>query len=351
MSISRRKFLGLVSAAGLGTALGKPAHAATNKHFEGYPESLGVLYDGTLCIGCRNCEAGCNDVNDLPPPVRQFSDLSILDNRRRTDADAYTVINRYNDLKNVKGPFYRRIGCNHCLEPACASSCFVRAYTKTKTGAVIYDASVCVGCRYCMIACPFDIPAFEYNKALSPRIMKCTMCHPRTIEGKLPGCVEACPMEALTFGKRKDLIKIARERIRKYPYRYVDHIYGEHEMGGTSWLYLSHVPFKDIGMREDLGVTPAPHLTAGALGTIPMVIGLWPVLLTGIYAISKRKEKIARHEQEQAVTAALAQAGEQAEAKLSEALEKAEVKNKTVIEAAVRKALEQAADTQTEEGY
>ena len=220
---------------------------------------------------------------------------------------------------------------------------------KTKTGAVVYDASVCVGCRYCMIACPFEIPTYEYDKALSPRIMKCTMCHPRVVKGKLPGCVEACPNEALTFGKRNDLINIARERIRRYPDRYVNHIYGEHEMGGTSWLNISGVPFKHLGMREDLGVTPAPELTAGALGAVPIVVGLWPVLLTGIYAISKRKERIARAEQEQAVAAALTQAREKGEAKLSEALEKAEVKNRTAIEAAVKKALEKVAETQTKE--
>ncbi len=275
--------------------------------------------------------------------------VSVLDKKRRTDPKAYTVVNRYDNVNNARGPLYRKIQCNHCLEPACASVCFVRAFTKTKTGAVVYDASVCVGCRYCMIACPFEIPTYEYDKALSPRIMKCTMCHPRVVEGKLPGCVEACPNEALTFGKRNDLINIARERIRRYPDRYVNHIYGEHEMGGTSWLNISGVPFKQLGMREDLGVTPAPELTAGALGAVPIVVGLWPVLLTGIYAISKRKERIARAEQEQAVTVALTQAREKTETKLSEALEKAEVKNRTAIEAAVKKALEKVAETQTKE--
>ena len=94
-----------------------------------------------------------------------------------------------------------------------------------------------------MIACPFEIPTYEYDEAFTPRVMKCTMCFERVKEKKLPGCVESCPNEALTFGKRKDLIKIARERIKKYPGRYQDHIYGEAEMGGTSWLYLSGVPF------------------------------------------------------------------------------------------------------------
>jgi len=125
------------------------------------------------------------------------------------------------------------------------------------------------------------------------------------IEGQLPGCVEACPMEALSFGKREDMIKIARERFRKYPDRYVNHIYGEHEMGGTSWLYVSGAPFKELGMREDLGTTPAPELTAGALSSVPIIVGLWPVLLAGIYAVSKRKEKIAQTEQEQAAASAL----------------------------------------------
>ena len=103
-------------------------------------------------------------------------------------------------------------------------------------------------------------------------------------------------MEALTFGTRDDLLMAARARIRKYPEKYVDHIYGEHEMGGTSWLYISSVPFTDVGMREDLGVTSAPKLTSGALSAVPIIAGLWPVLLMGIYAVSKRKEIIFNNE-------------------------------------------------------
>jgi hypothetical protein len=175
------------------------------------------------------------------------------------------------------------------------------------------------------------------------------MCHPRVIEGKLPGCVETCPNEALAFGKRRDMIKIARERIRKYPGRYVDHIYGEHEMGGTNWLYLSGVPFKELGMREDLGISPAPELTAGALGSVPMIVGLWPVLLTGIYAITKRKEKISKEEQEQAVFLALEKATAEAESKLSQALAKAQKEKEAAIQKEVKKALEEAQKTKEEE--
>lgn len=341
--------MGWLGAAGAGMAFGGSTHAA-KKHFKGYPDSFGVLYDNRLCIGCRNCEEGCNIVNNLPPPDRAFDDLSVLDLKRRTDPKAFTVINRYDHLENISGPLYRRIGCNHCLEPACASSCFVKAYTKTRAGAVTYDASVCVGCRYCMIACPFDIPTFEYDEVLRPRIRKCTMCYPRLVQGKLPGCVVACPTEALTFGKRDDLITLARKRIEKSPDQYVNHIYGEHEMGGTSWLYLSGAPFKALGMREDLGITPAPELTKGALGAVPMVVGLWPVLLAGVYAISKRKEKVTREEREEAVAAALDQAKSEAESKLSEAIEKAEKEKMEAIEKEVKKALEEAGKGETEEG-
>ena len=350
MGISRRKFLGWMGAAGMGVTFGtKTAHGAGNKHFEGYPDSLGVLFDSTLCIGCRTCEAACNKVNQLPEPTKPFDDLSVLDETRRTDPTAYTVVNRYDGASKGKGPIFRKIQCNHCLEPACASACFVRAFEKTPEGAVTYDASVCVGCRYCMIACPFYIPTYEYDEPLTPRVMKCTMCHPRVVEGKLPGCVEACPNEALTFGKREDLLRLGRERIRRLPGRYVDHIYGEHEMGGTNWLYLSGVPFKELGMREDLGVTPAPSLTSGALASVPIIAGLWPVLLAGVYAVSKRKDKIAAQEKRQAVEGALAQAAADAEAKLSQALEKAEIANKRRIEVEVKKAVEQATAKKTEE--
>lgn len=349
MGISRRQFLGWMGATGMGIAAGKSSYAAGNKHFTGYPESFGVLFDSTLCIGCRSCEAACNKVNQLPDPDKPFDDLSVLNKTRRTDAKAYTVVNRYDDIAGNKGPVFRKIQCNHCLEPACASACFVRAFKKTPQGAVTYDASVCVGCRYCMIACPFYVPAYEYDEPLTPRVMKCTMCHPRILEGKLPGCVEACPKEALSFGKREDLIQLGRQRIRRLPDRYVDHIYGEHEMGGTSWLYLSGVPFEKLGMREDLGVTAAPNLTSGALASVPIIAGLWPVLLTGIYAVSKRKDKIAAEEKRLAVGNALSKASADAEAEIAKALKQAEIANKRKIEVEVKRAVEQATAKKTEE--
>ncbi len=350
--MQRRTFLGLLGAGGLSAVLGKTtAHAAGVKHFEGRPGSFGVLFDATRCIGCRRCEAGCNQVNNLPPPPEPFDDLRVLDKKRRTDAKTYTVVNRYDNIPGAMGPVFRKNQCQHCLEPACASACFVNAFTKTPQGGVIWDGSVCVGCRYCMVACPFDIPAFEYDQVLTPRIMKCTMCYPQISAGQLmvPGCAGACPVEALVYGKRTDLINVARSRIQSFPGRYLNHIYGEREMGGTSWLYLSGVPFKTIGMREDLGITPAPELTSGALAAVPLVASLWPVLLVGIYAVNKRKEQVADDERQEAVARALARAQEKAQGALEQALAKADKDKKAAIEREVKKALEEAAHAPAEE--
>ncbi|MBW1898307.1 MAG: 4Fe-4S dicluster domain-containing protein [Deltaproteobacteria bacterium] len=336
MSISRRKFLGWLGAAGVTTTVGKKVYAASNKHFAGHPETGGVLHDITRCVGCRSCEDACNKVNSLPEPDNAFSDRSILNKKRRTTVTDYTVVNRY---ESSKGPLFRKIQCNHCLEPACASVCFVSAFKKEPSGAVVYDADVCVGCRYCMIGCPFDIPAYQYDDPYTPEVVKCTMCAPLLAQGKLPGCVEVCPKEALIFGKRKDLIRIARDRIRKYPDRYVDHIYGENEMGGTSWIYLSPVPFSELGMREDLGNTPAPKLTSGALSVVPMIVGLWPIFLGGMYGMTKRREKIAAEAQRDSDEAL--KATEEAYAKTQKATDAAQKKLSKELEK-VKKELEKA---------
>lgn len=347
MSISRRKFLGFLGAAGASAALAKNAQAGA-RHFEGHPGAYGVLFDETRCIGCRRCEKACNTVNTIEngglleaKPAESFEDLTVLEEKRRTHADTYTVVNKYDVGR--KNPVFRKQQCNHCQEPACASACFVKAFKKTPEGAVVYDASLCVGCRYCMVACPFEVPAYQYDNALSPKVMKCTMCHPRIKEGKLPGCVEICPREALTFGTRDELIKIAQKRIFAAPERYVDHIYGQHEMGGTNWLYISDAPFDQIGLREDLGTTSAPEYTAGALAAVPLVVGIWPVLLGGIYATAKRREKINKDEREQAVAETIAAKEAEKAAEIAKVREAAQRDKEKSIENAVKSALAEAA--------
>ncbi len=336
----RRKFLSLMGLAGVaGTLSPAKAEAAAGHSFKGNPNAFAVLHDTTRCIGCRKCEAGCAKVNNLPAPKAPYDDLKVLDKKRRTDFTTFTVVNKY--TPEGRSPIFRKQQCNHCQEPACASACFVKALKKDPDGPVSYDASLCVGCRYCMIACPFYVPTYDYDNVLNPLVYKCTMCAPRIREGKLPGCVEACPKEALTFGTREELLEVARKRIASEPSLYVKHIYGEHEMGGTSWLYITGVPATELGMQE-LGDTSVPELTSGALGAVPMVAGIWPVLLTGAYAISRRKEKVAHEEQVEAVKQAVEKTESEAKSKLDTALAKAEKDKKAAVEREVKKAREEA---------
>ena len=224
MSISRRKFLGWMGAAGVAGAMGRSGPGRLQQRVRRLSGQHGRSARCHPCIGCRKCESACNTVNELPAPQKPFDDLTVLEQKRRTTAKTYTVVNQFSQARAGGAPVFVKKQCNHCLEPACASACFVKAFTKNPDGSVTYDASLCVGCRYCIIACPFEIPAYEYDEPWTPRVMKCTMCHPRISEGKLPGCVQACPTEALVFGRRTDLIRVARQRIDTYPDRYVDHI-------------------------------------------------------------------------------------------------------------------------------
>lgn len=311
--MNRRKFLALLGASGAAAAAcGTATEAEAAPHtFPYYEDSYGVLHDTTRCIGCRRCESACQQVNNLPMPEKPFTDLSVCDTRRRLSAYSWTVVNKY----EVNGqPFFRKLQCFHCNDPACASACFARCFSKSPDGAVVYDGSQCVGCRYCMVACPFYVPGFQYDLALDPLVQKCTFCEPRLKEHKLPGCVEACPMDALSFGRRSDLIKIARDRINSNPGRYVNYIYGEHDAGGTAWMVLAPAaganpgpeddpavngsPMQQLGLDTHLGTQPMGELTYGALGAVPMIVAFWPVLFGGAYAMTKRREAMHKAEME-----------------------------------------------------
>ena len=290
MKIDRRNFLKSLSAIGVSGIIGGSDKAFASEDFRGYPDRLGMLTDLTRCVGCRYCEMACKKAHNLPPHKKPLEDKSVFEEIRRPDDKFLTVVNRYTD--NGKEPVYRKVQCNHCDEPACASACLVNALIKTPEGPVIYNEDVCIGCRYCMVACPFYIPAYEFNDPLSPAIQKCDFCYDARIKnGGIPACAEICPVEAIEFGKRSQLIKLARERIRKNPERYIDHIYGELEVGGTSWMYISGVPFEKLGFDINLGNKPYPELTRGFLSAVPLVFVLWPALLMGIHSFSKNREK------------------------------------------------------------
>jgi formate dehydrogenase beta subunit len=262
-------------------------------------DPYGCLVDTSLCIGCRKCEEACNQVNHLPEPDRPFDDLTVLERKRRPDQRSFTVVNRFwtgrRDERNELLPSFVKVQCMHCQDPACVSACIVGALTKKENGAVHYEVSKCIGCRYCMIACPFQIPAYEYQDPLTPRVMKCTFCFDRiTKEGGVPGCAAICPVEAITFGKRSHLLALARHRIQTDPGRYRKKIYGEHEVGGTSWLYISREPFEKLGFL-DLPDHAMPHLAEtiqhGIFSYLWAPIALFAVLAGALRLLNPQQMK------------------------------------------------------------
>ncbi len=280
--MDRRQFLKLgMTAGGLTMVGGAPAIVNAS----GQVEFLSVLVDTTRCIGCRQCELACAQANGLPIP--NINDKSVFNSVRTTSTISLTVVNRF---ETQKGTINVKRQCMHCNQPGCVSACLVAAMKKRKQGPVTWDTN-CIGCRYCMISCPFDVPKFEYEKA-APKLKKCNFCFSRLKKGQLPACVQACPAEALLFGTRKKMLSMAKSQIGKYPGQYHHHVYGEREAGGTSWLYMSSVPFDQIGFKTTLSTTPYPEFTKGFLYLVPVVFVLWPSLLLGINRLTERTEKI-----------------------------------------------------------
>ncbi|MEA3287049.1 MAG: 4Fe-4S dicluster domain-containing protein [Candidatus Marinimicrobia bacterium] len=289
MSIDRREFLKTLGVAGAGltgvSALGKSKPEPDAEEF------YAILHDITLCEGCQECEFACATEYGLPTPSDDdYPDSSV---KRELLPERYTVINA---VETSVGEVYTKQQCMHCAQPACASACLTQAMKKQESGPVTWDAGKCMGCRYCMISCPFDIPKFEYDSN-NPKIGKCQMCFDKLKEGEAPACVEACPAEALIFGKRSDLLRIAHKRILDNPGTYTDHVYGEFEAGGTSWLNLSPVPFKELGFNTNVETKPYPELTKGFLYSVPSVFILWPALLMGLREATRTdSEEGADHE-------------------------------------------------------
>ncbi len=260
--MDRRRFL-----AGLGATTGTVAMGLDNAmawESKAPPDPYGCLVDVTRCIGCRKCELACNKVNNLPEPERPFTDLTVMDALRRPDSNSYTVVNRYYsgrmDEQRQLLPSYVKVQCMHCQDPACVSACITGALQKKENGTVRYDVTRCIGCRYCMVACPFEIPAYDWHDPLTPQVRKCTFCFERLKQGEKPGCASVCPTEAITFGRRETVLALAKERIASSPAHYVDHVYGEHEAGGTSWLYITGQPFEKLGF-VDVPNEPLPKRT------------------------------------------------------------------------------------------
>jgi formate dehydrogenase beta subunit len=254
MSLSRRSALKLMAAAAgttAASALGADeARAAT----EAPPDAVGMLYDSTKCIGCKACMVACNEANDLAPDTGLSNGLWQMP----LDLNEHTknIIKLYADPDTGENAFVKR-QCMHCLDPACATACMLGALQKREHGIVTYDPRLCVGCRYCEMACPFNVPKFEWAKVV-PKIVKCELCNHRIAEGRQPACCEVCPVGAVIYGKRDELLAEAHRRLERHPDVYVPKVYGEHDGGGTQVLYLAHVDFEKLGL-PDLGEQPVPH--------------------------------------------------------------------------------------------
>lgn len=263
------------------------------------PDRMGVLVDTTVCVGCRSCEWACKVAHGRPTrPLEDYEDRSVYQKSRRPDREAVTVVNEYRQEEGSVSPVYAKVQCMHCDHPSCVSACIVGALTKEENGSVVWDTNKCIGCRYCMVACPFQIPAFEFGEALRPDIVKCDFCYSRTREGGLPACVEVCPVEALTYGPRTELIKVARERIRRAREKYAHQLYGEYEAGGTSWIYMASRDFASLGF-PDVGTHPMPGASESIQHGIfayfvPPV--LMYALLGGVMWITRRRKETDQEE-------------------------------------------------------
>jgi formate dehydrogenase iron-sulfur subunit len=322
-SFPRRAFLRAAAVAGgAGVVATAPTSAAASELVpESDPQELarehaddpGLLIDITRCVGCGECARACKLDNDLE--WRQDQPATGVD---ATLASSNWSIVRAVGLETMQesrlGPRrrtarrYIKEQCMHCLEPACASACFVAALRKSEEGPVVYDGDRCVGCRYCLMACPFSVPTFEWDETFG-RVQKCDFCAERTAEGEPTACAGACERGALTFGKRGELLAEAWARIHSDA-GYVRHVYGEHEVGGTSVMYISDVPFGELGFPTGLPGDPLPTYTWEVSRVLPPFAAGFTVAIMALYA---RRRRLLREREE--AEAEAGGAGEEAAAR------------------------------------
>lgn len=314
MDIKRRDFFKVATAGGMMLASGARPVLAREPHAR-LKDAVGILYDATVCTGCKACVSACKQYNDMPPSFS--SDDKLWDNPLDTDPKTYNVIKLYKDgAATVKdrekdGYSFIKRHCMHCVDPACVSACPVSALRKNPvSGVVTYDKSACIGCRYCQVACPFEIPKFEFDKAF-PQIRKCQLCDHRLKKGEIPACCEFCPTGASIFGRVEDLLAEARKRLayqagqyQVYPVEQINGphpterlvtpyngaIYGEKEGGGTQVLILANVPFDKLGLPplEEIGVVSVAQKSETIQHTIYKGL-IAPIVFLGglVYVVHK----------------------------------------------------------------
>ncbi len=254
----------------------------------------GVLVDLTRCIGCRGCQVACKQWNERA--VKKTSMYGNFTNPPELNSECYTNI-RYVEQDSGGAPVwsFAKNQCLHCKNPACASVCPTAALKKTEAGPVIYNFERCIGCRYCMLACPFYVPKYEWEKAV-PHVRKCTFCSDRVANGLVPACIKVCPTQTMYYSDFDDVRAEAERRMAQNPGKYVNHIYGKDEAGGTSWIYISPVPFETIGFNMSIPAQVFPDLTWAYIKKIPAVIGV--VIAAGAvsWAITRRNKNMDKEE-------------------------------------------------------
>jgi Fe-S-cluster-containing dehydrogenase component len=288
MAISRRAALKTFVAAGAAAAC-VPEAADARVERKPSPEDLGLLVDAVRCVGCRACVTSCREANGKAADV-QLVDGAAYDAPVDLNARTLTVVKRWDDGHDAG---FVKAQCMHCAHPACASVCMLGALHKGAQGVVEYDAAKCVGCRYCQVACPFNVPKFEWASAV-PRIVKCELCRHRRAEGKGAACAEVCPRDAVTYGRRGELLAEARRRLEARPEAYQPRIYGETDGGGTNVLYLSPVAFETLGLPA-LGTEPAPALSETIQHGIYQGFVAPVALLGALSLVTWRNRKSAGH--------------------------------------------------------
>ena len=304
--LSRRAFLQQGARWGAGAAAGgavscvlaeeATASSAANEELEERAaDQAAMLFDGTLCVGCRACEMACNEDNELGRTPDEIFEGRPAEDARALAPSVFTYVTFHQIEADPSTAAFGKVQCMHCIEPACVSSCPVAALEKTAEGPVIWHDDLCLGCRYCMMACPFLVPRFEWD-SVNPRIRKCDMCYDLQLEGKKPACVGACPTGALSLGTRAELLQEAHRRIEAKPRAYVHHVYGEDEAGGTNFLHLAARPFEDLGYRRNLPMRSYRDYTRPAMAAIPHVLTGLGFLLGAVAWMVNRHERVKERE-------------------------------------------------------
>ncbi len=269
------------------------------------------LIDMTKCTGCRGCQVACKQWNQLEAEETEFFSGEGYQNPPAMSEYTFTRIKFRDFQKNGQNEFafYKEM-CMHCADPACASVCPVGAFEKTEEGPVIYKADRCIGCRFCMIACPFGVPKYEWSKGL-PLVKKCTGCYSRLKEGLQPACATACPT-AISYGPREEMIKLAEQRLSRYPDRYINKVYGKEEAGGTTVIYLTSVPFDELGFKP-VTLRPLPEYTWSALRLVPASFLTVGGGLSALSWITHRRDRLKKERGEELGTELPAESKEEQE--------------------------------------